>query len=265
MTIMKNIVLIFSFLVLYQLTEAQPVSQGFFLDAWVPRQAVIPQSVVAEKPVGAAGVIINVDALDTVAKVSPYIFGNNANTYSTIMHNNPTLVNHIKDMDPHVLRYPGGNLSNVFFWNLEKGQQPADMPQSVIDSHQLWAGMNPDSWTMSIDNYYRFLDSVNCEGIITVNYGYARYGTSDDPVAKAAHLAADWVRYDNGRTKYWEVGNENFGNWQSGYIIDTSLNKDGQPETINGQIYGRHCRVFIDSMKAAAAETGHTIYIGVQA
>ena len=88
---------------------------------------------------------------------------------------------------------------------------------------------------------------------------------ADDPVAQAAHLAADWVRYDKGRTRFWEIGNEVFGSWEAGYRINTSLNKDGQPEYINGTLYGKHCKVFIDSMKAAAAETGAEIYIGAVA
>lgn len=75
-------------------------------------------------------------------------------------------------------------------------------------------------------------------------------------------MAADWVRYDNGRTKFWEIGNEVGGSWEAGYRIDTNLNKDGQPEYINGTLYGEHCRVFIDSMKKAANETGNEIYIG---
>src|SRR5882672_8370841 len=36
-------------------------------------------------------------------------------------------------------------------------------------------------------------------GIITVNYGYARYGKGPSPVQTAAHLAAQWVRYDQGK------------------------------------------------------------------
>ncbi|MBN2775903.1 MAG: PEGA domain-containing protein [Prolixibacteraceae bacterium] len=261
----KNLVFIILLQMFFLNSRAQAPTQGFFLDGWAQKDAVTPQYIIKEKPVGETGVFININALDTVSKISPYLFGNNANTYSTVMYNNPTLVQHLKDMNPHVLRYPGGNLSNVFFWDLEANQRPDDMPQYVIDEHGLWEGRDPATWTMSVDNYYRFLDSVNCEGIICVNYAYARYGTSEDPVAKAAHYAADWVRYDNGRTRYWEIGNENFGNWQSGYKINTSLNKDGQPEYINGRIYGQHCRVFIDSMKAAATETGHPIYIGVQA
>jgi hypothetical protein len=244
--------------------EAQ-TSQGFFLNDWLPREAKVPPSQDTEKPEPAPDLIFRVDPLDTVARVSPFIFGNNANTWSTIMYNNPTLVNHIREMNPRVLRYPGGNLSNVFFWDLEANKKPGDMPQYVIDEHGLWEGRDPATWTMSVDNYYRFLDSVNCEGIICVNYSYARYGTSEDPVAKAAHYAADWVRYDNGKTRFWEIGNENYGNWQSGYEIDTAFNKDGQPQRINGRLYGEHCRIFIDSMKSAAAEIGHTLYIGVQA
>ena len=96
--------------------------------------------------------------------------------------------------------------------------------------------MNNDSWTCSVDKYYQMLQQTGNEGMITINYGYARYGTSANPVAAAAHLAADWVRYDNGRTKYWEIGNENHGTWEAGYRIDLSQNKDGQPEIINGTV-----------------------------
>ena len=113
------------------------------------------------------------------------------------------------------------------------------------------------------DQYYRLRKKINVtEGLITVNYAYARYGTSIDPVAKAAHLAADWVRYDNGRTKFWEIGNENAGPWEYGWMIDTSINKDGQPQIISGELYGKHFRIFADSMKAAAEEIGAAIYIG---
>ena len=63
---------------------------------------------------------------------------------------------------------------------------------------------------MDVDSFYTILGKTNSTGMITVNYGYARYGTSTDPVAQAAHMAADWVRYDNGRSKFWEIGNEVF-------------------------------------------------------
>ena len=43
--------------------------------------------------------------------------------------------------------------------------------------------------------------------------------------------------------KYWEVGNENYGSWQAGYIVNG--------DTINGNKYGEIFNVFADSMKAA--------------
>lgn len=98
--------------------------------------------------------------------------------------------------------------------------------------------------------------------MITVNYGYARYGTSAHPDRQAAHLAAEWVRYDSGRTKYWEVGNESYGPWEAGWMIDTQLNKDGQPQIMTGAVYGKHFRVFADSMRKAASEIGADIKIG---
>jgi len=47
-------------------------------------------------------------------------------------------------------------------------------------------------------------------------------------------------------------------------MIDTTLNKDGQPQIISGELYGKHFKVFADSMRKAAAEIGTTIYIGGQ-
>ncbi|MDX2430222.1 MAG: T9SS type A sorting domain-containing protein, partial [Bacteroides sp.] len=126
-------------------------------------------------------------------------------------------------------------------------------------------GMNVANWRMSTPQYYQLLESTGSTGSVCVNYSYARYGTGPTPVVKAAHMAAEWVRYDNGRSKYWEIGNENFGNWESGYEIDVTQNQDGQPRFINGQLYGQHCKVFIDSMRKAAAEIGVEIKIGVVA
>jgi hypothetical protein len=83
-------------------------------------------------------------------------------------------------------------------------------------------------------------------------------------VATAAHLAADWVRYDQGRTKFWEIGNESGGTWEASYQIDVSKNQDGQPQIITGELYGQHFKVFADSMRTAAQQTGVTIYIGAQ-
>jgi len=234
---------------------------GFFLDDWQGKIAEIPDYEMVDKPGNDASVNIYVDINQEVNKVPKYIYGNNAVCWGGNMNEHETVMTDINNLNPHVLRWPGGNLSNEYFWNLSEDQRPVDIP----DELDPWYGINDDGWQMSTDDYYDLLANTNSTGIICVNYSYARYGTGPDPVAKAAHMAAEWVRYDNGRSKFWEIGNENFGNWQTGYQIDVTKNQDGQPEYISGQLYGQHCKIFIDSMRAAAAEIGVDIKIGVQA
>lgn len=243
-------------------------SQGFFLNDFELKKAVIPDYEDTDQPDIKPGVSININFNDTVAKVLKYMYGNNANVYMTQMITQPELISHIQLLSPNVLRYPGGNLSNLFFWNAKHKKLPEDVPNPVyVGGEQkytdnFWYGKDTRSKTLSVDNYYKMLGQTNSTGIICVNYAYARYGTGPEPVQTAAKLAADWVRYDKGRTKFWEIGNENFGKWQSGYEIDVKRNMDGQPEIISGELYGKHFRVFADSMKAAAKETGADIKLG---
>jgi len=256
--IKPTLALIFLFL----LNNTIFTQQQFFLDDWEPKTITSPIDFLeGESSTNQSIVNVILNFADTVSKVSKYNFGNNTNTYSSRMWDNLELVSNLKNLNPHVIRYPGGNLSNEFFWDREPGNKPTDIPSNI----NVWYGMDESDWTMSVDNYYKFLDVINSTGIICVNYSYARYGTSSDPVAQAAHYAAEWVRYDNGRTKFWEIGNENYGDWQAGYEIDQSLNQDGQPKFISGDLYGAHALIFADSMKAAATEIGHEIFIGFQA
>ncbi|OQP60728.1 alpha-L-arabinofuranosidase [Niastella vici] len=241
---------------------------GFFLNDWKAKTFTAPASVDGAVPATGAATI-TIDASTVVTKIPTTLFGNNANTW-TGNYTDATLLNHITNQHPGFIRCPGGSISDVYFWNAPRDVKPADAPDSLLDAdgvkyaESYWHGMNTDSWTCTVDNYYNMLQQTGNKGMITVNYAYARYGTSADPVAAAAHLAADWVRYDKGRTKYWEIGNENSGSWEPGYRIDKNKNKDGQPEFMSGDLYGRHVKVFVDSMKKAAMEVGATIYIGAQ-
>ena len=272
MCLIKNrLILILLSLVL---TSAFPINaqgqQGCFLVDYHKKNAVIPPYEDHKQPDLYPTVNITVNHSDTLAKVSRFIYGNNANPYMTQMVTEPDLLNNIRRLSPNIIRFPGGNLSSVFFWNSAKDQPPADAPLKIADADGnlqnagYWYGRNSESWTLSLDNYYNMLSLTNNTGMITVNYGYARYGTGSNPAITAAHYAADWVRYDNGRTKYWEIGNESGGPWQAGFRINLSVNKDGQSEIISGTLYGEHFKIFADSMKKAAAEKGHVIYIGAQ-
>jgi beta-mannanase len=254
----------------YPVTGEQDFSmypQGFFLADWQPRTATLPEYDDVPAVTDPVTVAVTVDFNDTLTKIPRYLFGDNANLWTGTMSDKPALMKHMADRGMSLLRGPGGSISDVFFWDRSTTERPADVPSSLMNdpanTSWPWYGQRPESWTMDVDSFYSILGRTGATGMITVNYGYARYGTGADPVAQAAHMAADWVRYDNGRSKYWEIGNEVFGSWEAGYRIDRSLNKDGQPEYITPTLYGQHCRVFIDSMKAAAAETGVDIRIGV--
>jgi hypothetical protein len=247
----------------------QSSSDCFFQD-FVPKYTAPPSFQTQSKTSATPTVTVIINAADTLGKVSKYIYGNNANTYMTQMIDQLDLISHISLLSPRIIRYPGGNLSSIFFWDTV-GHQPSDAPDSLIDGVTgratpagYWYGKNSGSWTLSVDNYYAMLNATGSTGMITVNYGYARYGTGPTPAAAAAHYAADWVRYDNGRTMFWEIGNESDGAWQRGYRIDTNKNQDGQPMIVTGKLYGKHFKIFIDSMRQAAQEIGSTIYIGAQ-
>jgi len=242
-------------------------SAGFFLDDWTAKTFKAPAYSNVAQPTANATVTVNVDYSNVITKVPKYLFGNNTNPYMSQLVTEPVLMNNIKNLSPNILRFPGGSISDVYFWN---GQIPSDAPDTLFDANgnktpvSYWVGNNTSGWTLTLDNYYAALQQTNSTGIITINYAYARYGRSAHPDQTAAHQAAQWVRYDKGRTKYWEIGNEDAGPWEAGFKIDVTQNKDGQPATISGALYGQHFKVFADSMRKAAKEVGADIKIGAQ-
>jgi len=261
---MKNFKLIVSLgIVMVCATSLSAQNTNCFLDDFEPKMATIPVSVAANKTTNAPTVTVTLSA-DEQSEISKYIFGNAIACWMGNTTGNTTFLKNTQALNPSVIRFPGGSWSNIFFWN----GKPTDLPDSIYnssgDKELFYPISGKNDWPTTTDNYYVLRQQTGSQGLITVNYAYARYGLSDDPVAQAAHLAADWVRYDNGRTKFWEIGNENNGPWESSYKIDTKTNKDRQPEIITGQLYGQHFRVFADSMRAAAAEVNATIYIGAQ-
>ena len=244
-------------------------TQGFFLDGWQAKTFSSPTSSKTVAKPAAGAVVATVDLSQVITKVSKNLFGNNTNPFMGQYVDQPVLMQQLTDLSPNILRFPGGSLSDIYFWN-GSNKAPDDAPAQLLNNTGAssaagyWFGNNTADWTFTLDNYYKVLQQTNSTGLITVNYGYARYGTSDKPAETAAHLAADWVRYDKGRTKYWEIGNENYGTWEAGYRINPADNKDGQPAILSGAIYGLHFKIFADSMRKAAAEVGNTgIKIGM--
>ncbi|MCG3121534.1 MAG: hypothetical protein ALAOOOJD_04668 [bacterium] len=245
---------------------AQTPANCFLVD-FEPKSATVPLYEDVEKTTEAATVTITLNAADTLGKVSKYIFGHALAAWLGNDVINPVLLRHLQKLSPALIRYPGGSWSDIFFWN----GNPGDLPNSIPDGGNngqlisLSPQFGANSWTTTLDNYYLMRDQVHgTQGLITINYGYARYGLSAKPAEQAAHYAAEWVRRDAGRTKFWEIGNENAGPWEAGWQIDTTANQDGQPQIISGELYGKHFKIFADSMRAAAAKLGVTIYLGGQ-
>ncbi|MDJ1470863.1 hypothetical protein [Xanthocytophaga flava] len=237
---------------------------GFFLDDWQPKTFTTPSYVPSDIPT-TTNQTVTVDASEIITRIPLSLFGVNSGWWNNAL--DPGILRSVRSLHPHIIRFPGGSSSNLYFWNASKTNPPQDIPAHLPETkgmlkHTYVYGQSSDVWALTLDKYYTLLQKAQAEGMITVNYSYARYGTSSNPVATAAHLAAEWVRHDNGRTKYWEIGNENYGNWEAGYLIDTTVNRDGQPQLQTGALYGKHFRVFADSMQKAARETGHRIYIG---
>jgi hypothetical protein len=246
-------------------------TENCFLEDFELKNAMTPWYQEAEKTTADPTITVTINSLDTLGKVSKYLYGNNSNLWMSQIVTEPVLLKNIRLLSPNIIRFPGGNISNVYFWNAKVNQPPEDVPDSLFNSNGnkisanfWWYGKNDADNTLSLDNYYNMLNKTGNIGLICVNFSYSRYGTGGDPVATAAHYAAEWVRHDDGRTKFWEIGNEDFGPWQAGYKIDTTLNQDKQPEIITGQIYGKHFKAFADSMRKAAHEIGKHIYIGAQ-
>ncbi len=198
---------------------------GFFGDDWSGKTISAPSFALTAKTTVSPDATVTVDMSNVITKISKNLFGNNTNMWTGQMSNQAALTGYIKDLSPNILRGPGGSASDVYFWNANFQHLPSDVTATLFDgsgnsvatdSTNYWYGQNTPSWSLGLDDYYTSLQLTNtATGLITVNYAYARYGTGPTPVQTAAHLAADWVRHDNGRTKYWEVGNECYGEWGS--------------------------------------------------
>jgi hypothetical protein len=120
------------------------------------------------------------------------------------------------------LRYPGGSVSDVYHW-----QDNSVVPGTTF--------ANPDN---GFDNFMKVAGSTGAQPVVTVNYGS---GTAAE--------AAGWVRYANVThdygVKYWEIGNEVYGNgaYGSSWEFDTHTTK-------NATTYAANTGQYIDAMKA---------------
>ena len=234
-----------SYLTLFFITSSLSAQLNSFHEDWQPRSFEINFNNldVQNEINSSANVQITVNKNNVLAHVLPSHFGTNLTHFlGQSVINDQEFMNNIKNLGKTILRYPGGNGSNQFFWD-------GNIPNSILNDSQITINdlIDGSGWRISPHDFKEILDSTGGTGIIAVNASYSRYGTSSNPIQTAASYAASFVRHMNftlgADIKYWEVGNENYGSWQAGYVVDG--------DTIDGTKYGDIFNVFADSMRAA--------------
>ncbi len=128
------------------------------------------------------------------------------------------------------MRYPGGSTSDIYNWQTD----------SIVPGQSGWA--NPAN---TFDAFMAVAKSSGATPIITVNYGSNAAGNGGNTPA----AAAAWVQYANVTKsyglKYWEIGNEVYGNGEYGGAWETDLHSAHDPAT-----YGTNVAQFAPAMKA---------------
>ncbi|BAJ27047.1 MULTISPECIES: cellulose binding domain-containing protein [Kitasatospora] len=164
-----------------------------------------------------AAVTVNADA--GLGTLDPAALGVNTAIWDSYM-NDPQVVSLYRAAGIGALRYPGGSYADLYHW---------------VDNTA------PGGYVAPGTGFDAFMGTVKASGatpILIANYGS---GTAQE--------AADWVRYANVTkgygAKYWEVGNEIYGNggYGSGWENDTHADKSP------GQ-YAREVKAYAAAMKA---------------
>ncbi len=169
-------------------------------------------ALLAASPPGS--VHIGVDASQVLQTVDARQFGANTATWDGHLNDASTRTR-LQEAGMLALRWPGGSTSDTYHW--------ASDPTGNA-------------------NFNKLATNLNAQAFITVNYGS---GTSNE--------AAAWVLSENVTNhcgfKYWEIGNECYGSWE------TNLNDS----THDPFTYATRAADYFQAMKNA----DHTIKIGV--
>ncbi|GAA2822542.1 cellulose binding domain-containing protein [Nonomuraea rubra] len=166
-----------------------------------------------------AAVEVTVNARAALATVPETGLGTNHAIWDTNLGTNET-ADLLKDAGMKLLRYPGGSYSDIYHWADHTAPGGYVAPNTDFDS---------------------FMSGVRRTGaqpMVTANYGT---GTAEE--------AAAWVRHANVTkgygVKYWEIGNENYGNGHYGSAWEADDHADKSPNE-----YARHVVAYADAMKA---------------
>lgn len=187
---------------------------------------------------GGESVSVSIDATRVLRSVNPYSFGVNATLWAgKAWLLDPDRIEKAKQAGLRFWRLPGGSASDTYHWD-------GNTHGRATDNEGRDPAIMTDPQFVNTDDYIEFLQKVGGEALVTVNYGCARY----DSVELAADMAARWVTYFNVNKKfnvrYWEIGNEPYGEWEDGNVVA------GKPP-MSGTIYANDYQVIATAMRKA--------------
>jgi Cellulose binding domain/Putative Ig domain len=195
----------------------------------------------------AVSATVSVNAAGQVATVPATAIGINGSVYDPNLKD-AAVPGLLSGAGVNVIRFPGGSESDQYNWKTNT-DVPSGAPQAT-----------------SFDQYATMLGQAGAQGMITVNYGTGdSVGAAESPAQTGAQLAADWVRYanvtHNYNIKYWEIGNEIYGNGTYGaqWEADRHCASGANPANCGPAVYAQNVKAYITAMKAVDP----TIKIGV--
>ena len=182
-----------------------------------------------ERAYGQQSANVTVNAGSPLAVIPAQAFGVNTAVWDGNLLN-AAVPNLLKQAGTTMLRFPGGSTADAYHW--QNNSSTANSGQYI----------NPAN---TFDAFMGVAQKTGAGAILTVNYGSNQAGTAGGDPAEAAA----WVRYANITkgygVKYWEIGNELYGNGEYGSAWETDLHSDHSPPA-----YGTNAAQFIAQMKA---------------
>jgi hypothetical protein len=158
---------------------------------------------------------VRVDAARVVRTVDARLFGINAVMWDACF-DTPETVSALRELEVQALRWPGGSPADDYHWALNRN------------------GVNLWTWATPFSSFIHVATNIHAQVFITVNYGSGK-----------PEEAAAWIRCANVTNhcgfKYWEIGNENYGNWEH----------DQNSPPHDPVTYARRASEYIRQMKAA--------------
>ncbi|MBP8789860.1 MAG: hypothetical protein KBH01_00350 [Breznakibacter sp.] len=131
--------------------------QMLFFDSWKGKALVIPpnytERIVASNVKNSH---VTVHYWQKINKVSDFMNGVNITTYTGYYLKDSALMRHLSSLEPGLIRFPGGDASNIYFFN----GLPHDLPAKALTFDGEWNdfldGTDSVDWRMNTARYYCF-------------------------------------------------------------------------------------------------------------